>query len=133
MKGRKRHVLVDTQGLLLGVHVTAASVQDRRGAQQLLQRYRSVYPGLQLIWVDRNYSGLFPAWAWNFQQLAVEVVVPVRDAGRYSPRRWVVERTFAWLGKARRLSKDYEWLPQTSENWIYLVGLRLMLRRLAPL
>ena len=104
--GRKRHILVDSLGFLLGVHVTAASVQDRQGAQQLLVRHRARYPRLRHLWVDGNYSGLFPAWAYNFQDLTVEISSKLPRGQGYSPHRWVVERTFAWFGKCRRLSKD---------------------------
>jgi putative transposase len=132
VRGRKRHLLVDSQGLLMGVHITAAHIQDRAGAAQLLKRYAAGYPQLQVIWADRNYSGLFPAYAWNAHRLRVEITQPqTLPGGRVaSKKRWVVERTFAWLGRSRRLSKDYEYLVSTSEAWIYLAMSRLMVSRL---
>ena len=131
VRGRKRHLLVDSQGLLMGVHVTGAQVQDRTGGAQLLERYAPAYPELQVLWADRNYTSLFPAYAWNKHGLEVEISVP--DQRGVTRKRWVVERTFAWLGRARRLSKDYDYLVQTSEAWIYLAMSRLMWSRLARL
>jgi len=109
VKGRKRHILVDTLGLLLVVVVHAANIQDRDGAKCVLEKARQLFSRLQLIWARApNVKG--------FQVL---------------PRRWVVERTFGWLGQYRRLSKDYEVLTETSEAMIYAAMSHLMVRRLA--
>ena len=134
--GRKRHILVDTLGLLLAVLVTGANVQDRDGAKQLLTSfYRAFFQSfrLQRIWADAGYGGTLVCWtreafAWTLnmvrrkkQQAGFEVL----------PKRWLVERTFAWFIRNRRLSRDYEHLPQTSEAFIYIAMIRLMSRRLA--
>lgn len=134
IKGRKRHILVDTMGLLLMVVVTAASVPERAGATLVFLRSLKLFPRLQLIWADGGYSGV------EFINLIKEKFLWVLEIVKRSddvkgfvllPRRWVVERTFSWLYNYRRLSKDYERLPQTSESLIYLAMIRLMLRRVA--
>jgi putative transposase len=132
--GRKRHILVDTQGLLLDVSVTPASVPDREGAKPLLLRLSSASKKLRHLWVDGGYAGKFETWfATNCPRLSLEVVQ--RPHGSHSfillPRRWVAERTFAWLNNHRRLSKDYERLTTTSEQFVYIAMTRVMLRRLA--
>jgi putative transposase len=133
--GRKRHILVDVMGLLLAVVVHRADIQEREGAKLLLQRAaKKGFARLQLIWVDGGYAGPeFTAWVWKLAGWLVEVVKrPAGTTGfRVLPRRWVVERTFGWLGRSRRLSKEYEQLPETSESMIYAVMVRLMLKRLA--
>ena len=131
--GRKRHLLVDTGGLLLAVLVTAASVADRDGARLLLQHLGGFCKKLRLIWVDGAYRG--PLLDWVAQHFWFRLQPIMRPDGQKGfsilPRRWVVERTFAWLGLNRRLSKDYERLPATSEAFIYIAMTRIMLRRLA--
>ena len=144
VKGRKRHVLVDVTGLVLAVCVHAADVQDREGARMLV---RTAAPNdlarLRVVWADQGYTGAFAPWLAEQRGWQLEVVRhPARQAWRYGlearpkhtfrvlPRRWVVERTFAWLGQSRRLSRDYERLPATSEAMIYGAMSRLMLRRL---
>ena len=131
--GRKRHVLVDTLGLLLVVVVTAASVQDRDGARLVCTRRRSAWKTLRRVWVDGAYRGQLLDWAWHQARLTLQVVLrPDEHRGFVVlPRRWVIERTLAWLSQARRLSKDYEELPRSSEAIIYITMIRLMLRRLA--
>lgn len=131
--GRKRHLLVDTCGLLLAVIVTAASVQDRDGARLLLQRLAGFGKKLRLIWVDGAYRGSLLDWVAEHFRFRLQLVL--RPAGQkgfvVQARRWVVERTFAWLGLHRRLSKDFERLPSTSEAFIYIAMTRIMVRRLA--
>lgn len=132
MNGRKRHILVDTLGLLVRVVVHPANVQEREGAKLLLQPQPQPH-SWQLMWVDGGYSGPdFAAWVQEHCGCRVEVVRkdPEQQGFAPLPRRWVVERTFAWLGKCRRLSKDYEQKPQHSETWIHLAMIHLMLRRL---
>ncbi len=135
LAGRKRHILVDTLGLLLAVVVTAASVQDRDGARRVLQRRTGSCKKLRRIWVDGAYRGHIVEWAFTRSRLVLQLVLRT-DAQRgfaVLPRRWVVERTFAWLDQSRRLSKDYEELLTSSETMVYVAMIRLMLRRLTPL
>lgn len=135
IKGRKRHVLVDTLGLLLGIHVTAANVTERAGAQGLLQRTLVCFAWLRLLWVDGGYSGeAFAQWVKGLRpKLAVQVVKRSDDAKGFKvlPRRWVVERTFAWLMRHRRLVRDYETSESSAEAWAYIAMIRIQLRRLA--
>jgi len=131
VKGRKRHLVVDTQGLLLGVVVTEANTQDRLGGVAVLMEEASESRGLQLLWADQGYSGENFARAICFLCGAKVEVVKRTEAGfQVLPRRWVVERTLGWLGRYRRLSKDYELLPEVSESMIYAAMVRLMLLRL---
>jgi putative transposase len=133
VNGRKRHVLVDTLGLLMAVVVTAASVQDRDGAKLLFARLGGACKKLRLIWVDGSYRGQLLDWvAERFHFRLRPVLRPEEQKGfAVLPRRWVVERTFAWLNHHRRLSKDYEGTESSSEAMIYIAMIRLMLRRLA--
>jgi putative transposase len=134
IKGRKRHVLVDTMGLLLVVVVTAASVQDRDGARLLFKQLPGGCKKLRKIWVDGSYRGELIAWAWNQCKLLLTPVLRPQECKGFVllPRRWVVERTFAWLNLCRRLSKDYERQTSSSEAFVYLAMTRLMLQRLDP-
>ena len=134
VKGRKRHILVDTMGLLLMVLVHAGNIQERDGAKLLLNRAKGCFTRLRLIWADAGYNGEgMIDWVRNTHGWILEIVK--RDKGvkgfQVLPRRWVVERTFAWFGNYRRLSKDYEVLTETSEAMIYAAMVRLMVRRLA--
>ena len=133
VNGRKRHILVDTVGLLMAVVVTAASVQDRDGARLLLSRLSGACKKLRRVWVDGAYRGQLLDWVAVHCQCRLQVVLRSDDQKGFAvlPRRWVVERTLAWLSQARRLSKDYEGLVSTSEAMIYVVMIRLMVRRLA--
>jgi len=133
--GRKRHILVDVMGLLLVVLVHKASIQERAGAKSLLHRAKQKgFERLCLIWADGGYSGS-PMINWVFELAGwiFEIVKRSDDVKGFQllPHRWVVERTFAWLGRYRRLSKEYEVLPQTSEAFIYAAMVDLMLARLA--
>lgn len=134
MRGRKRHLLVDTQGMILGVHITSADVRDEYGGMFLLRKVAAHYPRLAKVWVDGAYEGLFPAYAWHFHRIDTEITIQQRQRNYLvTSKRWVVERTFAWLGKYRRLSKDYEYLCDTTENWIYIAMTYLLLQRLVRL
>jgi len=135
MTGRKRHLLVDTEGLVLKAVVSAADVSDRVGGELVayaLRLFGPDLPRLLKVWVDGAYAGLV-AWARDLMGWDVELVQ--RPAGSKGfvllPRRWAVERTFAWIGRYRRLSKDYEFRVETSEAFIYLAMCRHMVRRLA--
>lgn len=134
MKGRKRHLLVDTLGLVLCVIVHAASVQDRDGARRVFLRAGALFPDLRRVWADGGYEGKLVSWVKVCFDWTLDIVKrPVSQKGfSVLPRRWIVERTFAWLGRYRRLSKDYEQLPQSGENMIYIAMINLMLHRLEP-
>jgi putative transposase len=135
IKGRKRHILVDALGLLLGIVVTPANTPERAGAQPLLMRTLTVFTWLRLLWVDGGYDG--PAFAdWvRALRAKLEVQVVKRSATttgfKVLPRRWVVERTFAWLMRHRRLVRDYETTESSAEAWAYIAMIRIQLRRLA--
>ena len=162
VKGRKRHLLVDTQGFVLKVKATKANLSERTGARQLLEPLVGEFPRLQLVWADQGYTGDLDSWmeeklGWRLEIVRrtspqeqwdkIQAIAKERRRAGASvfamwaglstgrgievlPHRWVVERTFAWLGKYRRLSKDYEFLPESSEVMIYLAMIRLMLKRL---
>ena len=134
INGRKRHIVVDTIGLLLVVVVTAASVQDRDGARPTLKRLHAAFAGVRHIFADGGYSGQLIAVAKSAWRIVVEVVrKPAGQVGfAVLPRRWVVERTFSWLMRFRRLVRDYERLPETHEAFVKWAMIALMLNRLAP-
>ena len=134
INGRKRHIVVDTIGLLLVVAVTAAAVQDRDGARPALAALHGAFPALGLIWADGGYAGRLVRWAKRALQIAVEVVrkPPEQRGFAVLPRRWVVERTFSWLMRFRRLVRDYERLPETHEAVVKWAMVGVMLNRLAP-
>ena len=161
VRGRKRHLLVDTEGLLLKVKVHSAKVPDQDGLRLLLQSARCRLSGLKHLWLDAGYEGRGKRWAEEVLGLSVEVVrkppkpMPEKVAQIWAqewakegkkvdwqrlmpprgyvalPRRWVVERTFSWLGQNRRMSKDYERLCASAEAFVYVAMIRLMARRLA--
>jgi putative transposase len=132
VNGRKRHILVDTMGLVLMVVVHVASVQDRDGARLLLAKAKGLFTRLQLIWADGGYAGKLIAWVQETCGWVLEIIKRSDTVKGFKllPRRWVVERTFGWFGRYRRLSKDYERLPESSEAMIYWAMTRLMARRL---
>ena len=134
VNGRKRHIVVDTNGLLLMAAVTPASVQDRDGARIVLNRLTGSAKKLRLLWVDGGYRGKLLDWVAARYRFHLRVVLRSDDQRGFVvlPRRWVVERTFAWLTVNRRLAKDYETLSASSETLMYIAMTRLMLRRLAP-
>jgi putative transposase len=134
--GRKRHILVDTLGLLLLVVVHSAGIQDRDGARKVLSPLAHCFTRLRKIWADGIYTGDLAEWVRNLRtrnRIDFEMVKRTDDMKGFEvlPRRWVVERTFAWLSFNRRMSKDYELLPATSETFIYVSMIKLMLGRLA--
>lgn len=164
VSGRKRHLLVDTSGLLLRVVVHPANLQDRAGAKLVLVGMDDAFPRIRQLWADQGYTGKVRTWIKETLGWEVTIVrhrprsrgrwVPHSPTGDLSdwttvwftyerapaertgfrgvlPRRWVVERTIAWIGRNRRMSKDYEYRPATSEAWVYLSMIRVMLRRLA--
>lgn len=129
--GRKRHLLVDTLGLLLLVVVHAANLQDRDGAKLVCLRATRQYPRLRLIWADGGYRGKLVGWVATVCQWTLTIVKQRGTGFQVLPKRWIVERTFAWLLRFRRLSKDYEFLTETSEAMIQVAMIDLMVRRLA--
>jgi putative transposase len=152
LNGRKRHLLVDTQGLVLKAKVHRADLQDRAAVSLVLEGIRDLFPRLAHLWADQGYNGTGKSWIEEHLGWTVEIVRhPPKPRGVWAPigavidwdaiipkgfrgvlpRRWVVERTFGWLLQSRRLSKDYERLCTTSEALIYATMIRLMVRRLA--
>jgi putative transposase len=165
VKGRKRHLLVDTQGLVLEAKVHSANIQDRDGVKLLLEPVRSTLPErLSHVWMDAGYTGqdkgaswvqralgwtaeivrhppkmapekVIRVWVreWHTEGVAIDPKKLLAEIGPrpFLPKRWIVERTFAWLGQNRRMSKDYERLPESGEAFIYVAMSRLMLKRLA--
>jgi putative transposase len=124
--------------LLLMVVVTAASVPDRDGAKRLLEVLRHRFSRLRLIWADQAYAGELLTWVWTLRprrKIWLEIVKRPKGVQGFQvlPWRWIVERTFGWLGRYRRLSKDYEYLTQSSEAMIRVAMIHLMVRRLARL
>jgi len=134
VKGRKRHLLVDTLGLVLVAVVHTASLQDRDGARLVFETWREHFSWLKKVWADSAYAGpKLGDWIKHWFTWVLEIVTPAEGQGGFQvqPKRWIVERTFGWLNRSRRLSKDYERLPETEEAWIYAAMTRLMVRRLA--
>lgn len=136
--GRKRHIVVDTLGLLLAVVVTSAAVDDAAAAPQALgQLKRREFPRLKVVWADGKYHN-YALYDWKDQQRRLpwqlQIVSRPREAKGFIllPKRWVVERTFAWLGRSRRLSKDYERRTDSSESMVRLSAIHLLVKRLAP-
>jgi putative transposase len=135
IKGRKRHILVDVLGLLLAVIVTRADVQDRDGARSLLRILRHRFTRLRLIWAANAYTGFLITWLYWLRprhRVRLEIIKRSDQAKGFVllPKRWVVERTFGWCGKYRRLSKDYEYLTANSEAMIYAAMIHIMVRRI---
>jgi len=134
VQGRKRHILVDTVGNLLEVVVHAASIQDRDGARLLFTKLNAMLIAhLQKIWADAAYRGKLVEWVHEQLDIVLDIVErdPDQKGFEVLPRRWVVERTLAWLGRYRRLSKDYEHCLSSSEGMIYIASIHTMLKRLA--
>ena len=134
VKGKKRHAIVDTLGLMLGVAITPASVQDRDGFLPLLKEVRQVFVFLQRLFADAGYSG-DETWAATKRigRVDLEIVKRADTAKGFVvvPKRWIVERTFGWLNRCRRLAKDFENLTRTQLAFIQLAMIRLMARRIA--
>ena len=134
INGRKRHIIVDTVGNLLDVVVHAAGIQDYHGAKQVLCKLMETVSTLKKVWADGIYKkGGLISWVRETLNMTLEVVERERGQVGFQilPRRWVVERTFAWLGRYRRLSKDYERCTRSSEGIIYIASIHTMMRRVA--
>jgi putative transposase len=134
VKGRKRHIITDTAGLMLSLLVLPANIQDNHGAVPLLTALRRSFPDLRHIFADRLYRGekLLNAIA-DCGKWTIEIVTRTQNVGTFKaePRRWVVERTFAWLGRNRRLAKDFEATIASAEAWLLIASVALLTRRLA--
>jgi len=134
VKGRKIHALVDSEGLPMRVVVHSAAIQDRDGAGLVLDKIRRRFPWLELIWADGGYSAWqVDAAVAKVPPLRLEIVKRSDDTKGFVvlPRRWVVERTFSWFGRNRRLAKDFENLVETLATFVTLASIQLALRRLA--
>ena len=133
VNGRKRHIAVDALGLLLTVLVTAASIQDRDAAKPLLWNLKKAFPKVKLAWADGGYAGKLVTWATTALKLTLEIVKRPDDLHTFKvlPRRWVVERTLAWITRHRRTVRDYERLPAHHETYVYWAMIIVMTRRLA--
>lgn len=118
---------------MLKVFVSAADQNDREGAKQLLTACQDAYPRLRKIWADGQYTGWLIEWAAAELDICLEIVLRSEDVSGFSvlPRRWVVERTFAWLGRYKRLVRDYELCPEHSESMVYVAMIQMLLNRLA--
>ena len=133
MKGRKRHLLVDTLGLVWGLVVHSAGIQDRDGAKPVCEQAKEQCPRLERVYADGAYAGPLEEWVAATVGWTLEIVKRPAEAKGFVvlPKRWIVERTLAWLFRFRRLAKDYEETCASSEAWIRLTMIRLMVRRLA--
>jgi transposase len=133
INGRKRHIAVDTIGLLLTVLVTAAGLQDRDAAKPLLWNLRKAFPKIRLAWADGIYAGKLITWAETALKLTLQIVRRPDDLHTFQvlPRRWVVERTLAWITRCRRTVRDYERLTAHHETIVYWAMITVMARRLA--
>ena len=136
IKGRKRHLAVDSLGMILAITITSAAVQDRDAAKGLITLLLSMYQRVQIIWADGGYLGALVKWVKQlrpFGKLRLEIVRRCDHARGFTvlPKRWIVERTFGWLYKSRRLCRDYEVRVDHSEAMIRICMIRLMVRRLA--
>jgi putative transposase len=129
--GRKRHIVVDTLGLLWALVVTPASVQDRDGGRMVLEEFRRHVKFPKKIWADLAYSALV---AWSLVRWLWRVELLRRPPGRFEvqPKRWIVERTFGWLNRSRRLSKSYERTIESDHAFLHVAMIHLMIKRLAP-
>lgn len=148
VKGRKRHIITDTEGFILGCYVGGANENDREGVVKAIDRMHYKYDQVRKMWADMGYQGkdlknnMKEQYGidleiikrpqkrfWIHRDTAIELLPKPEEGFKIQPRRWVVERTFAWLGRNRRLSKEYEFDTTSSENMIYLAINRLILRR----
>lgn len=124
--------MVDTNGFLLMPYVTAADQQDRDAAQELLADLKREQPTLLHVWADGGYAGELVAWAHEELGVTIDIVKRLGDGFVVQAKRWIVERTIAWIGRNRRMARDFEEYEETTEAWMYLAMIRLMLRRLCP-
>jgi putative transposase len=131
IKGRKRHILVDTLGFIHSIAIHEANIHDSVGAKLVLWKVKDKMPNLQMIWADLGYAGKLIEYIFNFFGWKLWVVGRSNKEIQPLPFRWIVERTFSWLNNYRGLVKDYEYSTKSSENLVYIAMLHLMIRRLA--
>jgi transposase len=132
--GRKRHIVTDTQGFMVGAVIQAASVQDRDGAKDVLATIRHRYPWLRYVFADGGYAGgKLKAALARMGQWKIQIVKRSDKAKDFEviPRRWVVERTFAWLSRNRRLAKDFDRSVESAAAWLFIASVQLLARRIA--
>ncbi|WP_428940639.1 IS5 family transposase [Fontivita pretiosa] len=138
ISGTKRHIVVDTLGLMIAIVVHAADLQDRDGVKLALAQLaaqskdRRLFPRLKLIWADGSNAGQLIDWAKRVGRWSIQIVKRSEAGFAVQPKRWIVQRRFAWLGKYRRLGKDYEMLTESSESMIRIAMINLMVHRLEP-
>ena len=134
IKGRKRHIVTDTIGLMVGAAIHPADVQDRDGAPLVIEAIHDLFPWLRHLFADSAYSGdkLLKALA-KFGEWSIEIIKRMADTAGFEvlPRRWVVERTLAWLNRNRRLAKDFEASIESAKAWVYIASVQLIIRRIA--
>jgi len=133
VNGRKRHIAVDTCGLLLAILVTGAGIQDRDGARPLLWALHACFPSIRLVWADSGYAGQLVGWATDQLKLTLQIVAKLAGQTTFVVlhRRWAVERTFSWINRCRRTVRDYERLPEHHAAMVQWSMIIIMTRRLA--
>ncbi len=130
--GRKRHIIVDTLGLLLVAVVHAAAWSDTEGALEVGAQLRGRFPRLQKVWADAGYKQTMIDWFLQGLNCTVDIVARIAQSGfQVLPKRWIVERTFGWFNRSRLLSKEYDVYVEVSEYWVYLASIQVMMRRVA--
>lgn len=130
IKGIKRHIVTDTNGLLLSIHVHSAGAQDRDGAKETLLQAKTLYPSLQKFFADGAYGGALQTWCFLQTKALLSIIKRTSEKFEILPIRWIVERTFGWLNNYRRLSKHYEHTCKSSKAHIEIAAIRLMIGRL---
>jgi putative transposase len=133
VKGRKRHIVVDTMGNLLSIVVHAANIHDTKGGMKVASHAFDSYPTIEKFGGDEGYRGSFVDYiGWEFE-LEVDISSRIKPEFEVLPKRWIVERTFAWMGNSRRLSKDYEISTSSEEAFVMISDSRMLLRRITSL
>ena len=131
VKGRKRHIVTDTLGCLLAVVVHAANIHDTKAGGQAVDRATDKYPTIVGICGDEGYRGSFEEYiGWQYDDVTVDISKRIKPEFEVLPKRWIVERTFAWFGNYRRLSKDFEVSVHSAENMVIIANLHILLKRI---
>jgi len=132
INGRKRHIITDTMGFIIAIVIHSANIQDREGAKETIEELRYKYPRLIKILADQGYTGELTNWVFKGFNYTLEIVKKVAGIGGFNvlPQRWIVERTFGWLGFQRRLVNDYECIEDCSKSFVHLAMIRIMLNRI---